>query len=104
MYNESRKMILANDVVKIILKGIINDGNHAQGKWISATNKILRAFAYCEPVHIKVIIIRTSPSTGYGVANGLSFSANRMECACFGDNGRGIRKVHDASRKAKKLD
>ena len=45
-------MIVANGVLKIILQGIINDEKHAQGEWIPATSKILRAFAYCETVHI----------------------------------------------------
>ena len=95
-----KKMITGNVEIKALLQGIINDRDHLQGKWIPTTNKILRAFAYCEPKNIKVIIIGTSPSRDYGVANRLSFSANRMESACFGKNGEDIRKVHDALREA----
>ena len=95
-----KKMIKGNVEIKTLLQGIINSRDHVQGKWIPSTNKILRAFAYCEPEDIKVIIIGTSPSRDYGVANGLSFSANRMESACFGENGEDICKVHDALREA----
>ena len=95
-----KNLIIENNKIKTILQGIINDTDHLQGKWIPSTSRILRAFAHCQPEDVKVIIIGESPSTDYGVANGLSFSSNRKESACFGNNGRDIRKVHDALRKA----
>ena len=64
--------------------------------------QVLRAFSFCNPKDIKVIIIGSSPLTGKGEANGLSFSSDKMQDKL--KDIEAIRKVHDALNEAKILD
>ena len=91
-----KDLILGSDKLKNILQGIIGDIHHVQSLWDPPADKILRAFAYCEPKDIKVIIIGTSPVTRKEKANGLSFSCNKIDNE-LGNRGA-IYEVHNALR------
>lgn len=58
--------------------------------------QVLRAFSYCRPENIKVIIIGTSPISGKGMATGLSFSFDGMEDDLDSWEERSIHQFHDA--------
>ena len=64
--------------------------------------QVLRAFSFCNPEDVRVIIIGSSPITGKGIANGLSFSSDKMEDKL--EEKGAIRKVHKALKRAGILD
>ena len=46
--------------MKNILQGIVGDIHHVHGLWYPTADKVLQAFAYCEPRVVKVIHIKQS--------------------------------------------
>ena len=90
-----KRLILDNDELKASLEAVI-ESFVFQRKHFPARNQILRPFAYCKPEDIKVVIIGSSPMPEDEMANGLSFSSERMENNFDGRKGISIQRFHDA--------
>lgn len=94
----SKEIIIKTKVVKKELKEALQKINNPGN--VPEKNKILNAFAHCEPSDIKVVIIGTSPAATPGIATGLSFSTDKYD----NEVGGAIKKVHKALKIAEILD
>ena len=106
-----KDLILGSEKVRNALETVISKLHECRFTLTPLSRHVLRAFSYCEPGDIKVIIIGTSPITdtrpnGEGKdirqATGLAFSAERYENEF--SSYQAINKVHQALKGAEILD
>ena len=99
-----KRLILNNNDLQVSLGNIIDvlhltDGN-VNNRLAPHKGQILRAFKFCDPKDIKVVIIGASLCTVYHKANGLAFSADVEDNESNLQSPRDVLKVHLALKDA----